>query len=112
MKKYHQNRGVPQNAYSLKLKSIKRTILHEIYSTKDPILGFFLLFNFQIDSALTFSSGLNTEILENTEIFLLKILENTEIFLLEILENTEIFLLGILENTKIFLLEILENTEI
>lgn len=46
------------NAYSLKLKSIKRTILHEIYSIKELILGFFLLFNFQIDSALTFSSGL------------------------------------------------------
>lgn len=56
--KCHQNRGVPQNAYRLKLKSIKRTILHEIYITKGPILGFFLLFNFQIDSALTFSSGL------------------------------------------------------
>ena len=58
LKKCHQNRGVPQNAYSLKLKSIIRTILYEIYSTKEPVLGFFLLFNFQIDSALTFSSGL------------------------------------------------------
>ncbi|EFB36737.1 hypothetical protein PREVCOP_03784 [Segatella copri DSM 18205] len=58
MKKCHQNIWVPQNAYSLKLKSIKRTILHEIYSIKELILGFFLLFNFQIDSALTFSSGL------------------------------------------------------
>lgn len=58
LKKCYQNRGVPQNAYSLKLKSIRRTILYEIYSPKDPILGFFLLLKFQIDSALTFSSGL------------------------------------------------------
>ena len=62
MKNCHQNRGGPQNAYSLKLKSIIRTILYEIYSTKEPILDFFLLFNFQIDSALTFSSGLITEL--------------------------------------------------
>ena len=62
MKKCHQNRGVPQNAYSLKLKSTKRIILYEIYSTKEPILGFFSLFNYQIDSALTFSSGLETEV--------------------------------------------------
>lgn len=27
---------VPQNAYSLKHKSIIRTILYEIYSTKEP----------------------------------------------------------------------------
>ena len=58
LKKCHQNRWVPQNAYSLKLKSIKRTILYIIYSTKEPILGFFLLFNFHIDSAQTFSSGI------------------------------------------------------
>lgn len=37
-----------------KTKSITRTILHEIYSSKGPFLGFFLLLNFQIDSALTF----------------------------------------------------------
>ena len=30
----------------------------KLYSTKEPILGFFLLFNFHIDSTLTFSSGL------------------------------------------------------
>ena len=59
LKKCHQNRGVLQNAYSLKLKSIRRTILYEIYSTKGPILAIFLLLNFQIDSALTFSSGLS-----------------------------------------------------
>ena len=29
------------------------------------------------------------EILENTQIFLVKILENTQIFLVEILENTQ-----------------------
>ena len=58
LKKFHQNRVVPQNAYSLKLKSIRRAILYEFYSTKESVLGCFLLFNFQIDSALTFSSGL------------------------------------------------------
>lgn len=50
--------GVTQNAYSLKLKSIKGIILYEIHCMKEPILGFFSLFNYQIDSALTFSSGL------------------------------------------------------
>lgn len=53
MKRCYQNRGVSQNAYSLKLNSIRRAILYGIYSTKEPLLGFFLL-NFQIDSALTF----------------------------------------------------------
>ena len=43
----------------------------------------------------------NTQIFENTEIFLPKIFENTEIFLLERLENTEIFMTEILENTQI-----------
>ena len=58
LKKLPSKQRGTSNAYSLKLKSIIRTSLYKNYSTKDPILGFFLLLNFQIDSALTFSSGL------------------------------------------------------
>ena len=55
LKKCHPNRWVPQNAYSLKLKSIRRGILYEIFSIYEPSLVLLLLFYFQIDSALPFS---------------------------------------------------------
>lgn len=38
----------PQNAYSLKLKSIRRSILYDIYSTKELILEFFFCLTFRL----------------------------------------------------------------
>ena len=40
---------------------MRRAILYEEFSNSEPIWGLFLLSNFQIDSALTFSSGLTYE---------------------------------------------------
>ena len=39
-------------------KSIRGAVLYVIFSIYKPVLDLFLLLNFQIDSALTFPSGL------------------------------------------------------
>lgn len=59
LEKVPSKQRVPQNAYSLKLKSIRGAISYVIFSKNKPVLGLFLLYNFQIDSALIFPSGLN-----------------------------------------------------